>query len=76
MAIQEYTEQINNVALTVTKCAITLTDDNQIIDKTIGHVGKIVTTNKVVTGTLLQVEAYIKDNDLEYYVQPSFDDEE
>ena len=73
MAIQEYTEQINHVALTATKCAIVLSDDNQIFDKTIGE---IVTTSKVVTGTLLQVEAYIKDNDLQYYVQPSFDDEE
>jgi hypothetical protein len=76
MAIQEYTEQINRVALTVTKCAIVLSDDNQIFDKTMGQVGEIVTTSKVVTGTLLQVEAYIKDNDLQYYVQPSFDDEE
>ena len=76
MAIQEYTEQINRVALTATKCAIVLSDDNRIFDKTMGQVGEIVTTSKVVTGTLLQIEAYIKDNDLEYYVQPSFDDEE
>ncbi len=70
MAIQEYTEQINRVSLTVTKCAIILTDDNKIANKTMGQVGKIVTTSKVVTGTLLQIDAYIKANALEDYVQP------
>ena len=70
MAIQEYTEQINRVSLTVTKCAIILTDDNKIANKTMGQVGKIVTTSKVVTGTLVQIDAYIKANALEDYVQP------
>lgn len=70
MAIQEHTEETNNITLTATKCAIILTDDNKIANKTIGAEVNIVTTSKVVTGTLLQIDAYIKANNLEDYVQP------
>lgn len=70
MAIQEHTEEINNIDLTSTKCAIILTDDNKVANKITGSALNIVTTSKVVTGTLLQINTYIKDNSLEDYVQP------
>lgn len=70
MAIQEHTEEINNIDLTSTGCAIILTDDNKVANKITGSALNIVTTSKVVTGTLLQINTYIKDNSLEDYVQP------
>lgn len=70
MAIQEHTEEINNIDLTSTGCAIILTDDNKVANKITKSALNIVTTSKVVTGTLLQINTYIKDNSLEDYVQP------
>lgn len=70
MAIQEHTEEINNIDLTAAKCAIILTDDNRVANRITGSSLNIVTTNKVVTGTRLQIDAYIEDNSLEDYVQP------
>jgi hypothetical protein len=70
MAIQEHTEEINNITLTATNCALVLTGDNKIIEKIVGGSVNIMTKDKVITGTLLQINAYIKTNSLEDYVQP------
>ena len=69
MAIQEHTEEINNIDLTATKCGIILTDDNRIANKITGSSVNVVTTSKVVTGTRLQIDAYIKANNLKDYTQ-------
>jgi Fe-S cluster assembly ATPase SufC len=71
MAIQEYTDELNDITLTATKRAIIITDDNRILDGVCEGTTHIITKNKVVTGTLLQINKYIEDNSLEDYVDPS-----
>ena len=70
MAIQEYTDEINDITLTAAKRAIIVTNDNKILDGVHEGTTNIITKNKVVTGTLLQINAYIEDNSLEDYVDP------
>tara|TARA_B110001450_G_C17290869_1_gene347426 strand:+ start:112 stop:327 length:216 start_codon:yes stop_codon:yes gene_type:complete len=70
MAIQEHTEEINDINLTSTKCGIVLSADNKILSKNVGC--GILTKKKVVTGTLLQIDAYIEANSLEDYI-PEWD---
>ena len=66
MAIQEYTNEINEITLTTTKRAIILTSDNKIDDSIIEGPTNIIATNKVVVGTQNQINTYIADNNLEY----------
>ena len=66
MAIQEYTDEINEITLTTTKRAIVLTDDNKIDDSILEGPINIIATNKVVVGTQNQINTYIADNNLEY----------
>ena len=66
MAIQEYTDEINEITLTTTKRAIILTSDNKIDDSIIEGPTNIIATNEVVVGTQNQINTYIADNNLEY----------
>ena len=70
MAIQEYTDTINDINITSTKYAIILNDSNEIVDEIIKGGINIATPEKVVVGTRLQINNYIKDNNLVYAETP------
>ena len=69
MPITEYTEKPNSVVVPPTKFVIIVNDDNVIISDGIltSHIhNNIFTHSKIVTGTKLQIEAYIKSNNLTF----------
>ena len=70
MAIQEYTDTINDINITSTKYAIILNESNEIVDEIIKGGINIATPEKVVVGTRLQINNYIKDNNLVYAKTP------
>ena len=70
MAIQEYTDTINDINVTSTKYAIILNESNEIVDDIIKGQVNIATPEKVVVGTRLQINNYIKDNNLVYAKTP------
>ena len=70
MAIQEYTDTINDINVTSTKYAIILNESNEIVDDIIKGQVNIATPEKVVVGTRLQINNYIKDNNLVYAETP------
>ena len=70
MAIQEYTDTINDINITSTKYAIILNESNEIVDEIIKGGINIATPEKVVVGTRLQINNYIKDNNLVYAETP------
>ena len=70
MAIQEYTATINDINITSTKYAIILNESNEIVDEIIKGGINIATPEKVVVGTRLQINNYIKDNNLVYAETP------
>ena len=70
MAIQEYTDTINDINITSPKYAIILNESNEIVDEIIKGGINIATPEKVVVGTRLQINNYIKDNNLVYAETP------
>ncbi len=70
MAIQEYTDTINDINVTSAKYAIILNESNEIVDEIIKGQVNIATPEKVVVGTRLQINNYIKDNNLVYAETP------
>ena len=70
MAIQEYTDTINDINITSTKYAIILNESNEIVDEIIKGGINIATPEKVVVGNRLQINNYIKDNNLVYAETP------
>lgn len=70
MAAIEHTEDLNDVTVSSSKYAIVVTSDDKIAGKIIKGSTHIVTTDKVVVGTLNQINSYIENNSLEYYQVP------
>ena len=70
MAIQEYTDTINDINITSTKYAIILNESNEIVDEIIKGGINIATPEKVVVGTRLQINNYIIDIFLVYSETP------
>jgi hypothetical protein len=70
MAAIEHTEDLNDVTVSSSKYAIVVTSDDKIASKIIKGSTHIVTTDKVVVGTLNQINTYIENNSLEYYQVP------
>ena len=68
MPIIEYTEKPNDITVPPSKYFIVVRDNNEIIgDIEVYSAGiSIVTNSKIVTGTKLQIEAYIKSNNLTF----------
>ena len=67
MAITEYTESINDVTHTATKASIVINSNNKIVGSIMKEIdATITTTEKVVVGTLSEIESYIEDNNLTY----------
>jgi hypothetical protein len=68
MPIIEYTEKPNDITVPPSKYFIVVRDNNEIIgDIAVYSAGiSIVTNSKIVTGTKLQIEAYIKSNNLTF----------
>lgn len=70
MAAIEHTEDLNDVTVSSSKYAIVVTSDDKIAGKIIKGSTHIVTTDKVIVGTLNQINTYIENNSLEYYQVP------
>ena len=67
MAISEYTDSINDVIHTANKASIVINSNNKIVGSIIKETEmSITTTEKVVVGTLSEIESYIEDNNLTY----------
>ena len=69
MPITEYTEKPNSITLPASKFFIVVNDDNEIVNGAVESYTfstTIDTNSKIVTGTKLQVEKYIKDNTLTF----------
>ena len=67
MAISEYTDSINDVIHTANKASSVINSNNKIVGSIIKETEmSITTTEKVVVGTLSEIESYIEDNNLTY----------
>lgn len=73
MAIQEYTDELNNVSVTSTKSAIILNNNSEIVDEIVKgstNVISIISPHKIVVGTHAEIDNYISDNLLTYAEVP------
>ena len=70
MAIQEYTDEINNVSVTDTKSAIVIDKNNEISDSVTAISTTLVSSEKIVVGTPDEITNYIVDNNLKYAEVP------
>jgi hypothetical protein len=70
MAIQEYTDELNNVSVTSTKSAIVLNNNSEIVDEIVKGSTNIISPHKIVVGTHTEIDNYISDNLLSYAEVP------
>ena len=70
MAIQEYTDELNDVSVTSTKSAIVLNNNSEIVDEIVKGSTSIISSHKIVVGTHVEIDNYISDNSLSYAEVP------